>query len=72
MRVDDLFISVPTLATPWCCCSLASRQATNEGKGVLGTDLLRLFPLMQIRDHFTMCSSECEPNVSAYKCLSVS
>ena len=70
--MDDLFISVRTLVTPWRCCSLASRQATNEGKGVLGTDLLRLFPLMQIRDRCTMRSSEYEPNVSAFECLSVS
>ena len=70
--MDDLSVSVPTLVTPWRCCSPASCQATNEGKGVLGTDLLRLFPLMQIRDRCTMRSSECEPHVSAWECLSVS
>ena len=41
-------------------------------KGVLGTDLLRLFPLMQVRDRCTMRSSESEPHVSAFECLSVS
>ena len=58
---DGLFISVPPFVTPWRCYSLASRQATNK-----------LVHLMQIRDRCTMCSSEYQPHVSAFECLSVS
>ena len=43
MRVDDLSVSVPTLVTLWRCCSLASCQATNEGKGFLPASSVLIF-----------------------------